>query len=135
MFKKKQTQTLSLPENPVEYPLGSFVKSEAGYFYILSNSKRLRIISERLLNSWSPHRVILTSEKALVKYRISSKMKFRAGSLIHNIADGKIYLIEDGKVRHITSPDALERIGAKREDAVSVSVEEIILHEMGEELK
>src|SRR5687768_952960 len=105
---KKKTQK-QLPSNPVEYPIGSFVESELGYFYILSPVKRLRIISTRLLNSWNPQRIILTSEKALANYRIASKLKYRNGSLIHNIADGKIYLIEEGKRRHITSPDALER--------------------------
>jgi hypothetical protein len=132
MFRRYQQTT---PTEPVEYPIGSFVKSELGYFYIFSNSKRMRFISKRVLDSWSPHRVILTSEVALEKYRVSSKMKFRNGSLIHNISDGKIYLIEEGKRRHVTSPDALERIGAGRSEVVSVSLDEVKIHELGEELK
>jgi hypothetical protein len=61
-------------------------------------------------------------------------MKFRNGSLIWNIADGTIYLIESGKRRRIISPDALLRIGAVYDDAVPVSLDEVKLHEIGEEL-
>lgn len=132
MLKRQKKKT---PSSPVDYPLGSFVESEIGYFYILSLNRRIRLTSKRVLDSWNPHRVILTSEVALSKYKISSKMKFRNGSLIHNLADGKIYLISDGKRRHITSPDALERIGAVDKDVTSVSLDEIQLHELGEELK
>jgi hypothetical protein len=87
-----------------------------------------------LLDSWSPHRVVRTTEAAVANYRIASKMKYRNGSLIHNLADGKIYLIEDGKRRHVQSPDALERIGAVRNEIISVSLNEIQLHEIGEPL-
>jgi hypothetical protein len=132
MFKKKIQ--VVLPDGPLEYPIGSFVRTDKGYFFILSNSKRLRFITKRVLDSYSPLRVILTSEEALSKYRVSSKIKFRNGSLINNMGDGKIYLIEEGKRRHVTSPDALERIGASTSDVVLVSLEEIKLHEIGEEL-
>lgn len=125
----------SPPTNPTVYPIGSFLKTEKGYFYIASPNKRYRMISQRLLDSWSPHRVIETSEAAVATYRIVAKMKFRNGSLLHNIGDGKIYLISEGLRRHVTNPDALTLIGAVRKDIVSVSLDEIHLHEIGEELK
>lgn len=59
-------------------------------------------------------------------------MKFRNGSLIHNLADGKIYLIVNGQRRQLVSPEAFERIGAKVSEAVTVSLDEINLHELGE---
>lgn len=130
MFRK----TKRLPDRPVVYPSGSFIRTEKGYFYIVSPSKRYRFISQRVIVSWAPQRIIDTSEAAVAKYKISAKMKFRPGSLIHNLADGKIYLIEGSKRRHITSPDALERIGAKMKDVVTVSLDEINLHEEGESL-
>jgi hypothetical protein len=127
--RKKQS---NLPTKPVEYPVGSFVESEAGYFYITSSSKRYRFITKRVLDSWNPPRLIKTTESALASYRVGYKMKFRSGSLIHNIGDGKIYLIENNLRRHVVSPDALERIGATKDDVVLVSLEEILLHEEGE---
>ncbi len=136
MLKKlKKTSQKSLPSDNVEYPVGSYVKSPAGYFYIVSSNKRYRFTTDRVLDSWKPLRVILTSDKALEKYRIAAKMKFRNGSLIHNISDGRIYLIEQGKRRHIVNPDVLEQIGATKKDVVLVSLDEIKLHEIGEELK
>lgn len=127
-FKAKSS---NLPTSPVEYPSGTFVKSEKGYFYV-TKGKRYRIISKRLLDSWAPQRVVETTEAALSNYRISAKLKFRNGSLIHNIADGRIYLIVDSKRCWITSPEAFERIGAVREDTISVSLQEIELHSEGE---
>lgn len=128
MFKRRQP---SLASEPVEYPSGAFVHTEKGYFYIVSQTKRYHLISERVLTSWSPQRIIETSEAAVVKYRIAAKMKFRNGSLIHNIADGKIYLIVDGQRRAIVSPDVFKLIGAKRSHTVTVSKTEANLHEEG----
>jgi hypothetical protein len=61
-------------------------------------------------------------------------MKFRNGSLIHNLADGKIYLIEEGKRRHVTDPDVLETLGASWKDVTRVSLAEVNLHPEGETL-
>ena len=131
MFRQKKTD---LPVGPVDYPSGTFVSTSKGYFYIVNKTKRYRITSERVLSSWRPHRVVKTTEAALKNYRIAAKMKFRNGSLIWSLSDGKLFLIEDGKRRHIVSPEALDTIGAVQGDAVVVSKDEINLHEQGEDL-
>lgn len=130
MFRRQQKPTL--PTRPVVYPVGSFVETEAGYFYISSPSKRIRIVTKRVLDSWAPHRVVKTTEAAVKNYKAWGKLPFRNGSLIHNIADGKIYLIENKKRRHITNPDVLGQLDARRKDIVEVSLAEINLHEEGE---
>ena len=132
MFRKSTQR--SLPSKPVVYPVGSFIETEAGYFYISGPNKRFRFLSKRVIDSWAPHRIIETTEAAVVNYRIAAKMGFRNGSLIHNIADGRMYLVEASKRRPITSPDVLDRVGAVRSDIVSVSLAEINLHEIGVEL-
>lgn len=131
MFSRNRPATSS---SPTVYPAGLFIKTERGLFYIANAEKRFFLISSRVLDSWSPQRVIETSEAAVGKYRIAAKIKFRNGSLIHNIADGKIYLVEEGKRRHITDPDVLTRLGATRKDVVSVSLNEIMLHDVGKDL-
>lgn len=123
-----------LPQTPTKYPSGTFIETEAGYFYIVNEAKRYRVPTQRCLASWRPHRVVQTTEAAASHYRVSSRMKFRNGSLIWNIADGTIYLIESGMRRAIVSPDALSRIGAVYDDAVPVSIDEIKLHDIGEDL-
>lgn len=125
----------SLPSTPVEYPIGTFIETEKGYFYIATPAKRYRLLSERVLVSWRPHRLVKTTEAAVQRYRISAKMKFRNGSLLYNLADGKLYLVEEGKRRHITNPDVFPRIGATTREAVTVSQTELNLHELGEELR
>ena len=127
----RRRQRSNLPTTPVVYPNGTYIRTEKGAFFIVSPGKRYRFTSDRVLESWAPHRIVETTEAAVSKYRVTAKLRFRNGSLIHNIADGKIYLIEDGKKRHITNPEVFERIGAKREDTVSVSLDEIKLHEEG----
>lgn len=127
-------KTRTLPKNPTEYPAGTFIETESGYFYIVNPNKRYRIPTYRCLTSWRPHRVVRTTEAAVKKYKISAKMKFRNGSLIWNISNGTLWLIESGKRRAIISPDALSRIGAVYDDAVPVSIDEINLHEIGEDL-
>lgn len=131
-FRAKQTQPA--PSKPVEYPVNSFVESEKGYFYIAAPGKRYRFTTKRALDSYAPQRVIKTSEAALKNYRVVKKMKFRNGSLIHNIADGKVYYISEGKRRHLVSPEAFDRVGAERSRryVVSVSIDEINLHPEGE---
>lgn len=75
-----------------------------------------------------------TTDDAIKHYRLVAKLGFRDGSLIHNVADGKIYLISNNKRRHITSPDTLDLLGVNRESAVDVSEFEVNLQELGEPL-
>lgn len=126
----------SYPTTPTEYPQGTFVKSEKGYFYIVSDSKRYRISSSRVLKSWRPHRVVKTTEKALVKYRVAAKMKFRPGTLIHSLTDGSVYLIVGGKRCRMVSPEAFEKLGVARNSKhiVTVSKEELEMHELGDDI-
>lgn len=131
MFRKKSK---TLPTTPVEYPPGTFIKSQRGYYFIADRGKRYRILSERVLNSWSPARVVETTEAAVQNYKVVAKLKFRNGSLIHNLADGRIYLIVNQKRCHVESPDVLTRVGATDKDIIHVSNDEIKLHELGEAL-
>jgi hypothetical protein len=111
-----------------------FVSSEKGFFYIVSSTKRYHILSQRVLNSWNPPRVAEVPESSLSKFRVAAKLKFRNGSLLNDFTSGKIYLIVDGKRRLVASPDVLGRIGAVEKEIVTVSKDEINLHELGEDL-
>jgi hypothetical protein len=75
--------------------------------------------------------VVETSEAALAKYRVVARLRFRNGSLLQDMSDGKMYLISENSRRHITSPDVLERIGAVGERWMRVSSDEILLHPEG----
>lgn len=132
----KPRQTPQSRTEPLDYPSGTFVHTEKGYFLISNERKRFRCITKRVLDSWAPQRVIETTEQALVNFRVSAKLRFRNGSLIHSIADGKIYLISDGKRRHVLNPDWFEFLGAVRDrnNVLSVSLDEINLHPEGEPL-
>jgi hypothetical protein len=131
IFKRNKEETRKLPDRPLVYPIGSAIKTENGWYYIKSVSVRMRIPTQAILNSWNFHRIITSNELSLKNYKIMGKLGFRQGSLLYNIADGKIYLVEDNKLRHIQSPEALELIGAGKDEAVTVSDAEIKYHEIG----
>lgn len=124
-----------IPTKPVDYPSGVFIQTEKGYFFILNSTKRYYIITKRVLDSWNPQRVIRTSEAAVVNYKIAARLKFRNGSLIHNLSDGKIYLISDGERRLITNPDVFITLNVKggknSKEIVTVSQREIELQPEG----
>lgn len=139
MFRrKKRAVTTKVPTTPTEYPSGTFVHSEEGWFYIFNETKRYSISSERVLGSWAPPRVVETSEAALAKYRVVAPLKFRNGSLVRNVADGTFYLIEGGKKRHIVSPDVYTNLGIDPYNphlyAWAASEKEIALHDNGKRL-
>ena len=59
---------------------------------------------------------------------------FRDGTLIKNIADGKIYLISQNKRRHIIDPDSFTKYGLDRSNIVEVSEAEVNMHDIGDNL-
>lgn len=123
------------PDKPVDYPSGVFVHTEKGYFYIATPTKRYRCLTRRVVQSWAPPRVVESSEAACANFKVAAKLKFRNGSLLHDVSSGKMYFISDGKRRHLTSPEAWEKIGAvawnNSTRAIRVGLDEISLHEEG----
>jgi hypothetical protein len=66
--------------------------------------------------------------------KVAGKLGFRDGTLIKNIADGKLYLISQNKRRHIVDPDTFEKYGLNRSNIIEVSESESNMHELGETL-
>lgn len=133
-FKKTKRQ---IPQTLGEFPQGTYLKTENGYFFVVSPTKRYRFISKRVLDSWAPHRVVDASEShpAVEKLRVIAKMKFRNGSLLYSHSNGKMYLVSDNKIRHITNPYILPQLGLRLQDAVWITQDETKLHEEGDPLK
>lgn len=132
MLKKAKSQTL----RRTEFPPGTYLLTEKGYFFVQSTTKRYRFSTRRVLDSWAPQRIVEASEAepGVKKLKVAAKMRFRNGSLLYSQANGKMYLISENKRRHITNPDWLENLSLNRRDAVWVSDDEINLHEEGEPL-
>jgi len=74
------------------------------------------------------------TESALSGIKLAGKLGFRDGTLIKNIADGKIYLISQNKKRHIVDPDSFDKFGLDRSKIIEVSSFEVNMHELGENL-
>lgn len=130
---KRQKQNSPSPRTEkTDYPFWTFVSTENGMF-LLKEKTRVRITTERILNSWSV-RLVPTTEAAVKHYPITGKLGFRDGTLINNMGDGKIYLISQNKRRPITSPDAFEKYGLDQSTMIWVSADEAKLHSIGEAL-
>jgi hypothetical protein len=76
----------------------------------------------------------MATEAALSGFKVVGKLGFRDGTLIKNVADGKMYLVSQNKLRHIIDPDSFKRYGLDRSKIVEVSQKEISAHDLGENI-
>ena len=130
LFKTTQSiLTISLPTN---FPSGIAVKTDKDTYWI-KDGKRYRLISNRAAQSWC-FTTVLATEAALSGVKLAGKLGFRDGTLIKNVADGKMYLVSQNKLRHIVDPDSFNRYGLDRSKVVEVSDKEISAHDLGENL-
>jgi len=121
--------TISQPTN---FPSGLAVKTDKAVYWI-KDGKRYKLISDRAAKSWS-FTTVNATEAALSGIKLVGKLGFRDGTLIKNIADGKMYLVSQNKLRHIVDPDIFDRYGLDRSNLVEVSEAEINAHDIGESL-
>jgi hypothetical protein len=129
MFKKNQQKTVT---SPTIFPSGIAVKTDKGIYWI-KDGKRFKLISDRAAKSWM-FTTILATESSVSGMKLAGKLGFRDGTLIKNIADGKLYLISQNKKRHIVDPDTFNKYGLDRSQVIEVSAFETSMHELGEEL-
>ncbi len=129
--RQKPTQNI-LITSPTNFPTGLAVKTDKATYWI-KDGKRFKLISERAEASWSFPTVHAT-ENAVSSIKLAGKLGFRDGTLIKNIADGKLYLISQNKRRHIVSPDVFDKYGLDRSMVVEVSDDEANMHELGDSL-
>ena len=123
----KATLTISQPTN---FPSGIAVKTDKDTYWI-KDGKRYRLISDRAAKSWS-FTTVNATEAALTGLKMAGKLGFRDGTLIKNVADGKMYLVSQNKLRHIVDPDCFQRYGLDRSKMIEVSEKEILAHDLGE---
>lgn len=129
LFKSTQTALVTLPAN---FPSGIAVKTDKATYWI-KDGKRYKLISDRAAKSWS-FTTVNATEAALSNIKLVGKLGFRDGTLIKNIADGRMYLISQNKRRHITSPDSFNSFGLDRSQMIEVGENETNMHDVGEEL-
>ncbi len=127
--KPIQKNLITLPTN---FPSGIAVKTDKDTYWI-KDGKRYKLISSRAADSWSFTTVDAT-ESALSGFKLAGKLGFRDGTLIKNIADGRIYLVSQNKLRHIVDPDSFTRYGLDRSNVIEVSETEVSAHDLGEKL-
>ena len=134
MLKKKQAKNIQIPliTSPTDFPSGIAVKTENSTYWI-KDGKRFRLISDRAEKSWN-FITVRASESSLVNIKKAGILGFRDGTLIKNIADGKMYLVSQNKRRHIVTPDVFNKYGLDRSKLIEVSSKEAEMHELGESL-
>ena len=129
LFKNTQIHLINLPTN---FPSGVAVKTDKASYWI-KDGKRFKIISDRAEKSWS-FTTINATEGSLINIKLVGSLGFRDGTLIKNIADGKIYLISQNKRRHIIDPDSFTKYGLDRSKIIEVSESETNMHDIGDNL-
>lgn len=130
--KKHKESQINLISVPTNFPSGIAVKTDKGVYWIKDN-KRYKLISERASESWL-FTMVNATESSLINIKLVGKLGFRDGTLIKNIADGKIYLVSQNKRRHIVDPDSFNKYGLDRSKVIEISESEINIHDLGENL-
>lgn len=120
------------PKIRTDYPFGTCIHTEDGY-WLIREKMRFKIPTHRVLRSWD-FRVVEAHESAVKHFRKAGTLGFRDGTVIQNIADGKMYMIAQNKKRHITNPDFFHDLGFIDHPLIKVSDEEAKLHDDGEVL-
>jgi ribosomal protein S4E len=128
----RNTKSTLIISSPTNFPSGIAVKTDRDTYWI-KDGKRYRLISDRAAKSWSFTTVDAT-EAALTGFKVVGKLGFRDGSLIKNIADGRIYLVSQNKLRHIVDPDSFTKYGLDRSKVLEVSEAEVSAHDLGENI-
>jgi len=128
----RNTKSTLIISQPTSFPSGIAVKTDKDTYWI-KDGKRYRLISDRAAKSWS-FTTVNATEAALSGIKLVGKLGFRDGSLIKNLADGKMYLVSQNKLRHIVDPDSFNRYGLDRSKMIEVSDKEISAHDLGENL-
>lgn len=134
MLRKRLSKTTvsTLITSPTNFPSGIAVKTDKAIYWI-KDGKRFKLISDRAADSWK-FTTVNATESAVSGMKLAGKLGFRDGSLIKNIADGRIYLLSQNKLRHIVDPDSFTKYGLDRSWIIEVSDNEIKAHELGEYL-
>ena len=128
----KNTQSTLVISQPTNFPSGLAVKTEKALYWI-KDGKRYKLISDRAAISWC-FTTVNATESALSGIKLVGKLGFRDGTLIKNMADGKMYLLSQNKLRQIVDPDVFDRYGLDRSKVVEVSDSEVKAHEIGDYL-
>jgi hypothetical protein len=128
----KTTNNISIISQPTNFPSGIAVQTDKATYWI-KDGKRYKLISDRAAKSWC-FTTVRATEAALSGIKLVGKLGFRDGTLIKNIADGKMYLVSQNKLRHIVDPDIFNRYGLDRSNLIEVSEAEIKAHDLGENL-
>jgi hypothetical protein len=131
-LRPSRTTQSNLITSQTNFPSGIAVKTDKATYWI-KDGKRFKLISDRATTSWL-FTTVNATEAALSGIKLVGKLGFRDGTLIKNIADGKLYLISQNKRRHIKSPDIFDRYGLDRSRVVEVSEDETDMHDQGEDL-
>lgn len=129
LFKNTQIALVTVQTN---FPSGIAVKTDKATYWI-KDGKRYRLISDRAADSWS-FTTVKATETAVSGFKLAGKLGFRDGTLIKNIADGKLYLISQNKRRHIVTPDSFNKFGLDRSKIIEVSEDETEMHDLGDNL-
>ena len=126
----KNTQNTLTVSQPTNFPSGIAVQTDKATYWI-KDGKRYRLISDRAAKSWC-FTTVNATEAALSGIKLAGKLGFRDGTLIKNIADGKMYLVSQNKLRHIVDPDIFIKYGLDRSNLIEVSETEVKAHDLGE---
>ncbi len=132
MLRRKKFQKTEILVNP-GWPSGLALKAGEEYYLVKGDGVVYKFYSERVFDTWSLLPIEI-AESALAGMQIKGTIGFRDGTLIDNMADGRLYLISANKRRQITNPVWLEKYGLLGMPIITASEKEVNIHDEGDKL-
>lgn len=113
---------------------GTLVKAEGGNSVYLIESGKKRPISSAAIfdaNGYKWSEIVTVKRSELEMYGDSSAVGTYPNGTLLKGPDGKVYVVSSGTKRHITNPEAFEKLGYKWSNLASVSTEHLALYTNG----
>lgn len=106
--------------------------TEDGEVYFIKGKSKWKIFSSKCVDSWDFAQIVEGTKASISRYTYVGYLGFRDGSLIKNVADGKMYLVSDNKRRHIKTPGLFETLCFDKDLMIDVSDDEASIQQEGE---
>ncbi|MBT6034013.1 MAG: hypothetical protein HOH01_00285 [Candidatus Jacksonbacteria bacterium] len=115
-----------------KYPDGTVLRNSNGSLWKIQNGEKREYISKTAYLEHSRlEDAILVEDETIASYPAGAAIKFANYSLLKDTTTSKIYLIDRNVKRHITTPEALRKLGFNPEEIQNATTAELASYRDG----
>lgn len=115
-----------------KYPDGTVLRNSSGSLWKIQNGEKREYISKTAyLEQNRLEDAILVDDETVEAYPAGPSIKFANYSILKDTSTSKIYLLDRGVKRHITTPEALRKLGFNPEEIQNATTAELSAYRDG----